>query len=88
LAEADDSEGAEGSGKALRSHLDPRGVGDPSLRCRAPGLKEHPGIWIETDDLLEEAGEEEGNGARPAADVEEAPLSVEMEAFGQNLGQV
>ena len=32
-------------------------------------------------------GEEQGDGARPATDVEEAPTTIEVEVFGESIGQ-
>ena len=86
LAEANDSEGAEGSGEILGSHLDPAGASDSFLRGSAFGLKQHPGIWVESNDALEESGEVQGDGAWPAADIKEAPAAIEVEVFGQSVG--
>jgi hypothetical protein len=44
LGEADESEGAEGSGEVLGSHLDPAGVDNLFFRGSALGLTQHSGI--------------------------------------------
>ena len=87
LAEADDSEGTEGSGEILGSHLDPAGVADSFLRGSSLGLSQHSGIWVESNDVFEEMGEEQGDGARTATDVEEAPTTIEIEVLGESIGQ-
>jgi hypothetical protein len=76
LGEADDLEGAEGSGEILGSHLDPDGVSDLFPRGSALGLSQHSGIWVESNDALEEVGEEQSGGAWPATDVEEATVTI------------
>ena len=87
LGEADESEGPEGSGEVLGSHLDPAGVGDLFFRGGASCLGQHSGIRIEPDDALEEVGEEEGDGTRTATDVEKAPASTQVKVLGQSVGQ-
>lgn len=87
LTEADHSNGAEGPGEVLRPHPDPAGIGDLFLRGCSLGLGQHAGIWVEPDDALEELGEEQGDGARPATDVEEAPATIQVEVLGEGVGQ-
>ena len=87
LAEADDSEGAEGSGEFLCSYLDPVGILDFLLCGRALGLGQHLRIRVESSDALEEVGEEQSDSARPATDVEQAPATIEVEVLGESVGQ-
>ena len=87
LAEADDSEGAEGPGEFLCSHLDPVGILDFFLCGSALSLGQHPRIWVESSDTLEEVGEEQSDSARPATDVEEAPAAIKVEVLGESVGQ-
>jgi hypothetical protein len=88
LAKADDSEGAERSGEVLSLQLEPAGVDDSVLRRSSVCLSQHSGIWVQSNDVLEEMGEEQSDGARPATDVEEAPTTIEMEVLGESIGQV
>jgi hypothetical protein len=78
LTEGDDSEGSEWSGEILSSHLEPGAVADSFLLGSSLGLSQHSGIWIESNNVLEEMGEEQSDGARPATNVEEAPAAVEV----------
>lgn len=87
LGEADDFEGAEGSGEIFGSHPDPVGVGDFFFRGRALGLSQHAEIRVEPDDDLEETCEQLGEGAWAATDVEEAAASIQIEVLGESVGQ-
>ena len=87
LTEADDSEGAEGPGKVLSSQLEPVGVADSFLLGSPLGLSQHFRIRVESNDALEEMGEEQSDGPRPAPDIEEAPATIETEVFGEGVGQ-
>jgi catechol 2,3-dioxygenase-like lactoylglutathione lyase family enzyme len=87
LAEADDPESGEGAREALGPHLDPVDIGDLFPRCSALGLGQHSGIRVESDDALEEMGEQQSDGAWSATDVEEAPPTVEVEVLGESIGQ-
>jgi hypothetical protein len=46
------------------------------------GLLEHGGIRVEANNALEEGSEEQSDGARSAADVEETSAAVEREVLG------
>ena len=76
-----------GPGSSSARRLEPTGVGDPFLRGSSLGLSHHAGIWVESDDVLEEMGEIQSDGAGPATDVEEPPTTIEMEVLGESTGQ-
>ena len=86
LSEADDSEGAERSGELLGPILHPGNCDDPLFGGCPPGLGQHARVWVQTNNALEEACEEEGDGPGSAADVEEASAAVQNEVLSQGSG--
>jgi hypothetical protein len=87
LTEADDSEASEGPGKVLSSQVEPVGVADSFLLGSPLGFSQHFRIWVDSNDVLEEMGEEQSDGPGPATDVEQAPATIETEVFGEGIGQ-
>jgi hypothetical protein len=87
LSEADDPERTEGCWKLLGPHPHPRGVVDLFLERRAFGFGHHGGVRVHADHAVEEAGEQQGDTSRTAADVEQSALAVQAEVRGQGVGE-
>jgi hypothetical protein len=51
------------------------------------GLSHHSRVWVESDHLFEEVGEQQGDSAWTTTDVEEAPASIQIEVLGEGIGQ-
>lgn len=62
-------------------------MSDLILHSSALRLDEHPGIWVEADDTLEEVGEKQRDAPWPAADVEQAPAAIQLKVFSEGLRQ-
>ena len=85
-------------GEALGPHLDPVDIGDLFPRCSALGLGQHSGVRVESDDALEEMGEQQSDGAWSATDVRRRPrpsrwrcwvrASARCAAYGMTLAVV
>jgi hypothetical protein len=63
-------------GQVLGQTLDPADVHDCLLRGHAGPLRQHGGIRVQADHLLEQMSKADGQHARAAADIQQCPFPV------------
>jgi hypothetical protein len=71
--------------------LNPPDVRDASLICDPAAFGEHGWVRVEADCFLKQVGESDGEDARAAPNIEQAPAPIETFFIGENrlkLGRV
>ena len=86
--ERHDAKQTEVRGQALRAHVDPLGVREPSFGREAASFLDHVGVGVDADDGFEQVGDPEGNRARPAADVEQTTRAGQSQRVLERIGEV
>ncbi len=85
--EGNDPEQSELCWQVLGSHVHPAGVGHLALHREPSSLLDHLRISVYSDDLAEEVADSQPDSAWAAADIKEAPRSIQTKSRFESAGQ-
>ena len=85
LGECDQPERSQAGRQLLGVQLPPLDVGHPRLPGQPVGLPQHPGVRVDADRRREPVGQQQGQRAGTAADVQQPAGAVEGQLGGDPL---